>query len=146
MAGRASADPARVPIRATGPRRRSCATTSTLPTLGALIAFHEHRTFANAVLMGINPFDQFGVELGKEIARKIEAGGEGSMPAPRRCWMRQGWLKILRRDQHRDAEPRRGEQVGRELGRQAYAAVRGRVAGHGTGMQRDPVAAVICCM
>lgn len=43
-------------------------------TLGALIAFHEHRTFANAVLMGINPFDQFGVELGKEIAKKIEAG------------------------------------------------------------------------
>src|SRR5690606_2522355 len=41
-------------------------------TLGALIAFHEHRTFANAVLMGINPFDQFGVELGKEIAKQIE--------------------------------------------------------------------------
>lgn len=45
-------------------------------TLGALIAFFEHRTFANAVLMGINPFDQFGVELGKEIAGKIERGGE----------------------------------------------------------------------
>ncbi|MFA7601768.1 MAG: glucose-6-phosphate isomerase [Novosphingobium sp.] len=44
-------------------------------TLGALIAFHEHRTFANAVLMGINPFDQFGVELGKEIAGRIETGG-----------------------------------------------------------------------
>ena len=44
-------------------------------TLGALIAFHEHRTFAAAVLMGINPFDQFGVELGKAIAKKIEAGG-----------------------------------------------------------------------
>jgi glucose-6-phosphate isomerase len=44
-------------------------------TLGALIAFHEHRTFANAVLMGINPFDQFGVELGKEIAKQIEKGG-----------------------------------------------------------------------
>ncbi|MGB7369819.1 glucose-6-phosphate isomerase [Erythrobacter sp.] len=43
-------------------------------TLGALIAFHEHRTFANAVLMGINPFDQFGVELGKQIAKKIESG------------------------------------------------------------------------
>jgi len=26
------------------------------------------------VLMGINPFDQFGVELGKEIAKSIEAG------------------------------------------------------------------------
>jgi glucose-6-phosphate isomerase len=45
-------------------------------TLGALIAFHEHRTFANAVLMGINPFDQFGVELGKEIAKEIDKGGE----------------------------------------------------------------------
>jgi glucose-6-phosphate isomerase len=40
-------------------------------TLGALIAFYEHRTFANAVLMGINPFDQFGVELGKQIARQL---------------------------------------------------------------------------
>ena len=38
--------------------------------LGALIAFYEHRTFANAVLLGINPFDQFGVELGKEIAAR----------------------------------------------------------------------------
>ena len=45
-------------------------------TLGALIAFHEHRTFANAVLMGINPFDQFGVELGKQMAKAIEQGGE----------------------------------------------------------------------
>ena len=43
-------------------------------TLGALVAFHEHRTFANAVLMGINPFDQFGVELGKEIAKSIDKG------------------------------------------------------------------------
>jgi glucose-6-phosphate isomerase len=43
-------------------------------TLGALIAFHEHRTFSNAVLMDINPFDQFGVEVGKEIAKRIEAG------------------------------------------------------------------------
>ena len=41
-------------------------------TLGALLAFYEHRTFANAVLIGINPFDQFGVELGKEMARKLD--------------------------------------------------------------------------
>ena len=41
-------------------------------TLGALIAFYEHRTFANAVLLGINPFDQFGVELGKEIAKSLD--------------------------------------------------------------------------
>ncbi len=44
-------------------------------TLGALIAFHEHRTFANAALMEINAFDQFGVELGKEIAKSILGGG-----------------------------------------------------------------------
>jgi glucose-6-phosphate isomerase len=44
--------------------------------LGALIAFYEHRTFANAVLLGINPFDQFGVELGKQIARQLSDGGD----------------------------------------------------------------------
>lgn len=43
--------------------------------LGALIAFYEHRAFANAVLLGINPFDQFGVELGKAIAKSIENEG-----------------------------------------------------------------------
>ena len=41
-------------------------------TLGALIAFYEQRTFVNAVLLGINPFDQFGVELGKDMAKKID--------------------------------------------------------------------------
>ena len=44
-------------------------------TLGALLAFYEHRTFANAVLLGINPFDQFGVELGKEMAKALDSGG-----------------------------------------------------------------------
>ncbi len=44
-------------------------------SLGALIAFYEHRVFANAVMLGINPFDQFGVELGKQIARSIETEG-----------------------------------------------------------------------
>jgi glucose-6-phosphate isomerase len=41
-------------------------------SLGALIAFYEHRTFANAMLLGINPFDQFGVELGKDMARALD--------------------------------------------------------------------------
>ncbi|WP_106640205.1 glucose-6-phosphate isomerase [Allosphingosinicella vermicomposti] len=44
-------------------------------TLGALIAFYEQRTFVNAVLLGINAFDQFGVELGKEMAKAIDSGG-----------------------------------------------------------------------
>ena len=75
MAGRQSDDPAR-----SYPGNRPSATILAddfdPATFGALIAFHEHRTFAGAVLMGINPFDQFGVELGKDIARKIEQGGE----------------------------------------------------------------------
>ncbi len=45
--------------------------------VGALIAFYEHRTFANAVLLGVNPFDQFGVELGKQMAKDIEENGAG---------------------------------------------------------------------
>ena len=74
MAGKASEDPARA-----YPGDRPSATILlddlTPATFGALVAFHEHRTFANAVLMGINPFDQFGVELGKAIAKQIEQGG-----------------------------------------------------------------------
>ena len=55
-------------------------------SLGALIAFYEHRTFANAVLLGINPFDQFGVELGKEIARQLsDEGGDPSLDASTRA-------------------------------------------------------------
>ena len=41
-------------------------------TLGALIAFYEHRTFTAATLLGINPFDQFGVELGKRLTRELD--------------------------------------------------------------------------
>jgi glucose-6-phosphate isomerase len=74
MAGRASDDPHR---SYPGDRPSSTILLDRIDpgTLGALIAFYEHRTFANAVLLGINPFDQFGVELGKEIARGMEKGG-----------------------------------------------------------------------
>ena len=62
-------------------------------SLGSLIAFYEHRTFANAVLQGINPFDQFGVELGKEIARKLAQGAdEGELDASTRALMERAGL------------------------------------------------------
>ena len=75
MAGKAGEDPAR---NYPGDRPSATILCDDLDatTLGALIAFHEHRTFANAVLLGINPFDQFGVELGKQMAKAIEQGGE----------------------------------------------------------------------
>jgi glucose-6-phosphate isomerase len=47
--------------------------------LGALLAFYEHRTFAEAVLAGINPFDQWGVELGKEMANALLPALEGGV-------------------------------------------------------------------
>ncbi|MCH7935723.1 MAG: glucose-6-phosphate isomerase [Proteobacteria bacterium] len=40
-------------------------------TLGQLIALYEHKVFVQAVIWGINPFDQWGVELGKELAAAI---------------------------------------------------------------------------
>ena len=50
-------------------------------TLGALLALYEHRTFVEGILWGINPFDQFGVELGKILADPIAAalGGTGEL-------------------------------------------------------------------
>lgn len=74
MAGDAGEDPAR---HFPGDRPSATMLCDDLDAaaLGALIAFHEHRTFANAVMLGINPFDQFGVELGKRMAKDIEAGG-----------------------------------------------------------------------
>ena len=41
--------------------------------LGALIATYEHKTYFLAVLLGINPFDQWGVELGKVIAGQMQS-------------------------------------------------------------------------
>lgn len=42
-------------------------------TLGALIALYEHKTFVQGVIWDLNSFDQWGVELGKVLAKKIEA-------------------------------------------------------------------------
>ena len=46
--------------------------------LGALIALYEHKTFVQGVLWGINSFDQWGVELGKVLAKDIEAELSGN--------------------------------------------------------------------
>lgn len=43
-------------------------------TLGQLIALYENRTIGMAALLGLNPFDQWGVELGKELATRIGDG------------------------------------------------------------------------
>ncbi len=51
--------------------------------LGQIVALYEHRVFVEGVILGINSFDQWGVELGKELATALgpvvagEAGTEG---------------------------------------------------------------------
>ena len=58
--------------------------------LGALVALYEHKVFVQAVCWNINPFDQYGVELGKELARALEpvldsgAAGEAHDASTRR--------------------------------------------------------------
>ena len=46
-------------------------------TLGQIVALYEHRVFVEGVILGINSFDQWGVELGKELALKVEPLLEG---------------------------------------------------------------------
>jgi glucose-6-phosphate isomerase len=70
MVGLESADPHRA---CPGDR---VSTTIVLPrldarALGALLAIYEHKVFVQATMWGTNPFDQFGVELGKTIAGRI---------------------------------------------------------------------------
>ena len=52
-------------------------------TLGALIALYEHRTAIEGILWNINSFDQFGVELGKQIGDTVHRamGGDGTAAA-----------------------------------------------------------------
>ena len=51
-------------------------------SLGALVALHEHKTAVEAALYGLNPFDQFGVELGKTMARAILDGQADALDGP----------------------------------------------------------------
>ena len=69
-------DPALVPHR-TFPGNRPSTTIMaprlTPSVLGQLIALYEHQVFAQGVVWGLNSFDQWGVELGKNLARAIVA-------------------------------------------------------------------------
>ncbi|MEQ9637387.1 MAG: glucose-6-phosphate isomerase [Devosia marina] len=52
-------------------------------TLGSLIALYEHKVFVQGVIWNVNSYDQWGVELGKQLAKALlpkvqgEQGGEG---------------------------------------------------------------------
>ena len=50
-------------------------------SLGALIAFYEHKVFVQGAIWNVNSFDQWGVELGKQLAggvlEDLKAGKPG---------------------------------------------------------------------
>jgi glucose-6-phosphate isomerase len=46
-------------------------------TLGQILALYEHRVFVEGVILGINSYDQWGVELGKELALALQPVLEG---------------------------------------------------------------------
>jgi glucose-6-phosphate isomerase len=60
--------------------------------LGALLAFYEARTFTAGVLMGLNSFDQWGVELGKQVANRLAAGDTGGFDPSTEALMREAGL------------------------------------------------------
>ncbi|WP_147124922.1 glucose-6-phosphate isomerase [Shimia ponticola] len=49
--------------------------------LGQIIALYEHRVFIEGVILGINSYDQWGVELGKELATALGPIMDGTEPA-----------------------------------------------------------------
>ena len=71
----------RRPIRATGPRTLLLLDELTPARFGMLIALYEHSVYVQSVVWGINAFDQWGVELGKQIATRLLPAVQGSATA-----------------------------------------------------------------
>jgi len=71
--------------------------------LGQIIALYEHRVFTEATIWDINPFDQWGVELGKTLALDIASIMAGEVPATDKDASTRGLIEALRRpDSPRD--------------------------------------------
>ena len=65
--------------------------------LGALIALYEHKVFVQGVIWGINSFDQWGVELGKELASSLQPMVEGRVKPLGRDSSTTGLIRSLAR-------------------------------------------------
>jgi glucose-6-phosphate isomerase len=65
--------------------------------LGALIALYEHKVFVQGCLWGLNSFDQWGVELGKQLAKKIEPELQAGRPIGDHDASTRGLIDLYRR-------------------------------------------------
>ena len=68
--------------------------------LGALIALYEHKTFVQGVLWDVNSFDQWGVELGKVLAKNIHAELTGEIQPARHDSSTNGLIIMAKAAQH----------------------------------------------
>ncbi len=66
-------------------------------SLGRLLALYEHKVFVESVLWDINAFDQFGVELGKRLARAIQSALEDSSQSVPEAYGLNALLAYIRR-------------------------------------------------
>jgi glucose-6-phosphate isomerase len=64
--------------------------------LGQIIALYEHRVFVEGVILGINSFDQWGVELGKVLAKEMEPLVAGEVAPENKDGSTQSLLAFLR--------------------------------------------------
>ncbi|XP_045455843.1 glucose-6-phosphate isomerase [Melitaea cinxia] len=67
-------------------------------TLGALIAMYEHKIFTQGVIWDINSFDQWGVELGKQLAKAIEPELQDSKPVASHDASTNGLINFLKQN------------------------------------------------
>ena len=65
-------------------------------TLGQIIALYEHRVFVEGVILGLNSYDQWGVELGKELALALQPILEGKQDATGKDGSTQALIAALR--------------------------------------------------
>ncbi len=65
--------------------------------LGALIALYEHKVFVQGAVWGVNSYDQWGVELGKELCASLLPMVRGDAPAAGRDGSTLGLVKSLRK-------------------------------------------------
>jgi glucose-6-phosphate isomerase len=86
MAGSPFSDPHRA-SPGNGPSSTLLMDQLTPRTLGMLVALYEHKVFVEGVLLGINSFDQWGVELGKALAKAIQDGEPGTLDPSTRALM-----------------------------------------------------------
>jgi glucose-6-phosphate isomerase len=68
--------------------------------LGQIIALYEHRVFVEGVILGINSYDQWGVELGKELATALQPVVEGTQSAEGKDGSTKALVEFVQR--HRD--------------------------------------------